>query len=71
MTLTVQSKPDHLKSRGSSPAHKETSKFIYKALTLHGKDFLVKSDQSRSHKSAIYFQKCFADKNMLQLLSHS
>ena len=31
--------------------HTETSKFIYKALTLHGKQFLLKRDELRSHKS--------------------
>ena len=46
-------------------------KFIYKALTLHDKEFLLKRDRSQSHKSAIYFQKCLPGKNMLELLSHS
>ena len=31
----------------------ETDKFIYKALTLHGKQLLLKHDRSRSHKSAV------------------
>ena len=34
--------------------HTETGKFMYKALTLHGKQLLFKRDRSRSHKSAIY-----------------
>ena len=34
-------------------AHTETGKFIYKALTLYGKQLLLKHDQSRSHKSAV------------------
>ena len=49
----------------------EIGKFIYEALTLHGKDFLLKRDQLQSHKSVIYFQKCLPGKNMLKLLSHS
>ena len=33
--------------------HTETDKSMYKALSLHGKQLLLKRDQSRSHKSAI------------------
>ena len=31
----------------------DKNKFIYKALTLPGKQLLLKCDQSRSHKSAV------------------
>ena len=50
--------------------HTETSKFIYKVLTLHDKEFLLKTDQSQSYKSALYFQKCFAGKNMLEAYNY-
>ena len=33
--------------------HTETGKFIYKALTLHGKKHLLKRDRLRSHKGVL------------------
>ena len=37
--------------------HTETGKSIYKALTLCGKQLLLKRDQSRSHKSNVYHKR--------------
>ena len=33
--------------------HTETGKFIYKALTLHGKQLFLKHNRLKSHKSAV------------------
>ena len=37
----------------------ETDTYIYKTLTLHGKQLLLKCDQLQSHKSAVYFQRYY------------
>ena len=53
--------------------HTEKGKYIYKALTLHGKQLLLKQDQSQSHKSAIWLPtECLPGKDiLLKLLSPS
>ena len=70
-TFCTEKGRGHCISVKNHDTHTETDKFIYKALTLHGKEFLHKRDRSRSHKSAVYFQKCLPAKNILEILSHS
>ena len=64
-TFRIKARSLHISVKNHD-SHTETGKFIYKALTLHGKQLLLKRDRSTSHKSVIsYHQKCLPGKDIL------
>ena len=54
-TFRIRARSLHISIKNHD-SRTEAGKFIYKALTLHGKQLLLKRDRSRSHRALEWHQ---------------